>query len=120
MARLPGRGNTRAFALMGHYDSVRYGPGAADNGASVAALLETARALRAGPPLSNDVLFVFTDGEETGLFGAKAFGHARNGVVGPSVKRRVVSVPRHHVVRRKRHVRVRLRTRPECRCHCQV
>jgi len=73
LARLPGQINTRAFALMGYYDSVRYGPGAADNGASVAALLETARALRAGPPLSNDVLFVFTDGEESGLLGAKAF-----------------------------------------------
>jgi hypothetical protein len=83
LARLPGRANTRAFALTGHYDSVRYGPGAADNGASVAAMLETARALRAGPPLSNDVLFVFTDGEETGLLGAKAFAqHPWAGEVG--------------------------------------
>jgi hypothetical protein len=83
LARLPGRANTRAFALTGHYDSVRYGPGAADDGASVAAMLETARALRAGPPLSNDVIFVFTDGEETGLLGAKAFArHPWAGEVG--------------------------------------
>jgi hypothetical protein len=73
LARLPGRVNTRAFALTGHYDSVRYGPGAADDGAAVAALLETARALRFGPALSNDVIFVFTDAEEGGLLGAKAF-----------------------------------------------
>jgi hypothetical protein len=73
LARLPGQANTKAFALMGHHDSVRYGPGAADDGSAVAALLETARALRVGPPLSNDVLLVFTDGEESGLLGAKTF-----------------------------------------------
>lgn len=83
LARLPGRANTRAFALTGHYDSVRYGPGAADDGAAVAALLETARALRAGPPLSNDVVFVFTDAEEGGLLGAKAFAaHPWAGEIG--------------------------------------
>lgn len=83
LARLPGRANTRAFALMAHYDSVRYGPGAADDGASVAAMLETARALRAGPPLNNDVIFVFTDAEESGLLGAKAFArHPWAGEIG--------------------------------------
>ena len=39
----------------------------------VAALLETARALRSGPPPRNDVIFLFTDGEERGLLGAQAF-----------------------------------------------
>ena len=39
-------------------------PGAADDGSGVAALLETARALRSGPPPRNDVIFLFTDGEE--------------------------------------------------------
>lgn len=83
LARLPGRANTRAFALTAHYDSVRYGPGAADDGASVAAMLETARALRAGPPLNNDVIFVFTDAEESGLLGAKAFArHPWAGEIG--------------------------------------
>ena len=83
LARLPGRANTKAFALTGHYDSVRYGPGAADDGAAVAALLETARALRTGPPLSNDVIFVFTDAEEGGLLGAKAFAqHPWAGEIG--------------------------------------
>jgi hypothetical protein len=40
-------------------------------------LLETGRALQAGPPLRNDVVFVFTDGEELGMAGARAFvgGH---------------------------------------------
>jgi len=36
-------------------------------------MLETMRALKAGPPLNNDVVFLFTDGEEMGWLGAKAF-----------------------------------------------
>lgn len=71
--RLPGRDPTRAVLLVAHYDSVPTAPGAADNGSGVATLLETARALRSGPPLRNDVIFLFTDGEERGLLGARAF-----------------------------------------------
>ncbi len=62
-----------AVLLMAHYDSVPSSPGAADDAVGVATLLETARALRAGPPLQRDVVLLFTDGEETGLFGARAF-----------------------------------------------
>ena len=65
-ARLPGRDNTRALMLCAHYDSVPTSPGAGDDAAAVAALLETARALRAGPPLRNDVILLMTDGEELG------------------------------------------------------
>lgn len=71
--RLPGRDPTRAVLLVAHYDSVPNAPGAADNGSGVATLLETARALRSGPPPRNDVIFLFTDGEERGLLGARAF-----------------------------------------------
>jgi hypothetical protein len=71
--RLPGRDTSRALLLMAHYDSVPTAPGAADNGSGVAALLEVARALRSGPPPKNDVIFLFTDGEERGLLGAQAF-----------------------------------------------
>ena len=73
VGRLPGRDPTRAVLLVAHYDSVPTAAGAADNGSGVAALLETARALRAGPPPRNDVIFLFTDGEERGLLGAQAF-----------------------------------------------
>jgi len=79
LARIDGTANTRAVALVAHYDSVAFGPGAADDGSGVAALLETLRALKAGPPLKNDVMFLFVDGEEgrlhggTGLRGARAF-----------------------------------------------
>jgi len=81
-ARLPGTANTRALVLLGHYDSVSGGPGAADDGEGVVVMLETLRALRSGPPLRNDVIFLFTDGEEAGLLGAKAFVDAHRSEVG--------------------------------------
>jgi hypothetical protein len=73
IGRIPGTANSKAFMLMAHYDSTPYGPGAADDGAGVVAMLETARALKAGAPLRNDVVFVFTDGEESGTIGSQAF-----------------------------------------------
>ncbi|MBZ5528880.1 MAG: M20/M25/M40 family metallo-hydrolase [Acidobacteriia bacterium] len=73
-ARLPGlSGSGGAILLAAHYDSVAAGPGAGDDAAGVAALLETLRALRASPPLLHDVIFLFTDAEEDGLLGASAF-----------------------------------------------
>jgi hypothetical protein len=73
VARLPGTANTKAVMLVGHYDSVPNGFGASDDGAAVAALLETLRALKSSAPLKNDVIFLFSDGEEAGLLGAYAF-----------------------------------------------
>ncbi len=73
MARLPGVANSKAVMLVAHYDSVPNGAGASDDGAGVAALLETVRALKTAPALKNDVIFLFTDGEEPGLLGANAF-----------------------------------------------
>lgn len=73
LARIPGSANTKAFGLMAHYDSTPYGPGAADDCSGVISLLEIAHVLKASPPLKNDIVFVFTDGEETGLLGAHAF-----------------------------------------------
>lgn len=76
LARLPGTvSEAGAIVLVAHYDSVQEAPGAADNAAAVAALLETLRALQTGPPLERDVLFLFTDGEEEGLVGAQVFLH---------------------------------------------
>jgi hypothetical protein len=73
MSRVPGTANTRPVLMMAHYDSVRRGPGAADDASGVAVLLESARVLRNTPPLRNDVIFLFTDGEESGLHGSHLF-----------------------------------------------
>lgn len=75
VARLNGTNNSRAVLLVSHYDSVPTGPGASDNGTGVASLLETLRALKSQAPLKNDVIFLFTDGEEVGLLGASAFAN---------------------------------------------
>lgn len=73
LARLSGTNNTKTIMLMAHYDSVPSGPGAADDAAGVAAILETLRALKAGTALNNDLIVLITDGEEPGLLGAEAF-----------------------------------------------
>ena len=73
IARLPGTAPTKAFMLCAHYDSVPFGPGAADDLSGVATMLETCRALQAGPRLRNDVVFLFDDAEERGLLGAYLF-----------------------------------------------
>jgi hypothetical protein len=63
----------KAILLMAHYDSVPHSYGASDDGSGVVVVLETLRALKAGPPLQNDVMVLLSDGEEIGLMGAKAF-----------------------------------------------
>jgi len=73
VARLRGTGGGKAILLLGHYDSVATGPGASDDAAGVATLLETARALQAGPAIKNDVILLFTDAEEVGLLGVVGF-----------------------------------------------
>jgi Peptidase family M28 len=76
VARRKGRLERPALMLAAHYDSVPAGPGAADDGAGVATLLEVARALTGGPEQEHSVIFLFDDGEEAGLLGAEAFVRA--------------------------------------------
>ena len=81
IARLPGNHSSqspdepsgKALLLMAHYDSRPLTPGAGDDASGTAALLETARALASRGPFRNDIIFLLTDGEESGLFGAQAF-----------------------------------------------
>lgn len=73
MSRWPGTADGRAVLLTAHYDSVAAGPGAGDDLAGVAALLEVARVLSEEPPLPGPVILLFTDGEEIALLGAQAF-----------------------------------------------
>ena len=73
-ARVEGTGDGDAVALVAHYDTVPESPGANDNSASVAILLEVARVLMAKEPLENDVILLLTDGEEPSpRFGSRAF-----------------------------------------------
>lgn len=73
VAVLPGRDRSLpAVLLMAHYDSVAQSPGAADDGLGVAVMLEIARALQKDAR-QRDVVFLFTDAEEAGLLGARAF-----------------------------------------------
>ncbi len=62
--RLPGSSSTGAVLIGAHYDSVATTVGASDCGGCAAVVLEVLRALAAAPPLLNDVIFLWVDGEE--------------------------------------------------------
>ena len=59
--------------IASHYDTVPNSPGAGDSGIALAAMVAAARRLAAEPVPPSDVLFLFSDGEEAGLLGARAF-----------------------------------------------
>jgi hypothetical protein len=61
----------KALLVMAHYDTVAASPGAVDNAAAVAVLIELARVLHAKPP-AVPVILAFTANEEVGLVGAEA------------------------------------------------
>jgi hypothetical protein len=62
----------RHVLFVSHYDSVTAGPGASDDGMGVATMIEVAALLR-DQGLGRPVTFLFNEGEETGLAGARAF-----------------------------------------------
>ncbi|MCB9082314.1 MAG: M28 family peptidase [Lewinellaceae bacterium] len=73
LARRPGSDpSLPAILLLSHYDSQVNTPGAADDGAGVAAILETLRALQ-GESLDRTLLVLISDQEEMGLLGAEGF-----------------------------------------------
>lgn len=74
MARIAGTAPTGAVVVVAHLDTVPETPGANDNASGVAVTLETARSLLLGGPLRNDVIVLFTDGEEPEpRYGSTAF-----------------------------------------------
>ena len=73
IAQKKGLENSKTVLVMAHYDSHLNTSGAGDDGVGVAAMLETARALKFLKPLQNNIIFLFTDGEELGMLGASAF-----------------------------------------------
>ncbi len=62
-----------AVLLMAHYDTTPHSPGAADDSAGVAGVLETVRAIQARGPIRRPLVVLLTDGEELNLDGARAF-----------------------------------------------
>jgi len=73
LARLEGTERGAAVLVAAHYDSVPAGPGASDDGAGAAGVLEIARAMKAMPAPRHTIIFMVDDGEEAGLLGAHAF-----------------------------------------------
>jgi hypothetical protein len=75
VARLDGSDASASGAVLvaAHYDSVPAGPGASDDGAGVATVLEIARALKSGAAPRRSVIFLIDDAEEPGLIGARVF-----------------------------------------------
>jgi hypothetical protein len=61
----------KALLIMGHYDSMPDSPGAVDDAAAVAVLIELARELHVHPP-AQPVMIAFTADEERGLVGAES------------------------------------------------
>lgn len=72
IVRLEGTDPSYTIGLASHYDSVAQGPGAGDAAVSVVALLEVLRLLKNGPRPTNNLVVMFTDGEELGMLGARA------------------------------------------------
>jgi hypothetical protein len=70
---LPGSDPTGKVLITGHYDSHYDAQGAGDDGVSTVAMLEAIRVLQTGEPLKNDIVFLFSDGEESGMLGSTEF-----------------------------------------------
>lgn len=62
-----------AAVVMTPYDTLQNDTGAADNAVVVGAMIETIRLLKDTADRKNDVVFVFTDGIDSGSSGAYAF-----------------------------------------------
>jgi hypothetical protein len=73
VATIPGNERSRRIVLTAHYDTVLTSPGAGDDAAGVATLLEAGRALAVEYGGGPDVTLLFTDAEEVGALGAEAF-----------------------------------------------
>lgn len=73
VARIPGFATNDAILLAAHLDSTETSPGAADDAAGVAVLLETARALQLGETMPNSVILFFSSQEEQCCLGAADF-----------------------------------------------
>jgi hypothetical protein len=69
----PGSEGRNAVLVTAHYDSRWASPGAGDDGAGAASILEIARMATKLGESQNDLIFLITDAEEQGMVGAHAF-----------------------------------------------
>ncbi|CAM3392503.1 M28 family peptidase [Zobellia roscoffensis] len=77
VTKIKGSGTGKALLLLSHYDSHPHSSlGASDAGSGVATILESVRAfLSEEKQPKNDIIILFTDGEELGLNGADLFAN---------------------------------------------
>jgi hypothetical protein len=75
MARIKGHEEGEALLLLSHYDSAQiHSVGASDAGSGVVTILESIRAYQASGKIPrNDIIILFSDAEELGLYGASLF-----------------------------------------------
>lgn len=73
LTRIAGSRAGGAVLLTAHRDTVRDSPGAMDNGAGCAVLLEVGRVLTTESRRPNDVILLWTDSKESGRGGIQAF-----------------------------------------------
>ena len=72
VARLEGR-TPEALLLDAHYDTLTDSVGAGDDAMAVGAMVETVRALAAGPKLERSIVLDLNGGEEIAMLGAAGF-----------------------------------------------
>ena len=68
--------NLAPLLVVSHYDSVPQGPGAGDAGSCICSMLETIRAMQHRPSPTRRIYYLFTDGEELGMRGARLFAES--------------------------------------------
>lgn len=97
VGKIPGSDPSGTVLLVAHYDAAPASLGAGDDGAGVATLLEVGRALANDGTPKNDIVLLFTDAEEPGMFGAEAFvasdPDGRRGGVALNIESRGASGP---------------------------
>ncbi len=73
LIHLPGQNPEHSILFSAHYDTVEGSPGAGDNAAAVVSLFQAVKILHSEKGFQHDLYFLFSDEEEAGLFGMRAF-----------------------------------------------
>lgn len=94
MGEIPGREKPEEIVVVGaHLDSNDLGPGALDNAAGSAAVLETAYAIKAlGLVPRRTIRFVLFMGEEEGMLGSNAYVSAHRSEMGQTVATLIMDI----------------------------